>query len=61
MRWRARPSKAATWSPWFAWYPVKAGQVWVWLETVMRYPGQFNGFYYEEPEYMAIEYYRAEV
>lgn len=24
------------WHIWFAWYPVKAGSTWVWLEKVRR-------------------------
>ena len=24
------------WHVWFAWYPVKVGKQWVWLETVWR-------------------------
>ena len=32
------------WDPWFAWYPVKIGKTWVWLETVMmRFPKALVG------------------
>ena len=31
-----------TWVPWFAWYPVRVGTEWVWLETVDTY---FNTHY----------------
>lgn len=39
VRWPARfiprPSPF-DWHPWFAWHPVKAGAVWVWLESIER-------------------------
>lgn len=35
MRWAVKESLDTTkWHKWWAWYPVKAGEYWVWLETV---------------------------
>lgn len=33
MRWSERKH---TWHQWFAWYPVKINETWVWLEVVYR-------------------------
>lgn len=36
MRWSAVPPKGPVWRKWFAWYPVRIGDEWVWLEMVER-------------------------
>jgi len=38
MKWAAKDTEANldSWSEWFAWYPVKIGSSWIWLEMVVR-------------------------
>jgi hypothetical protein len=35
MRWKERQN-GPKWRKWFAWYPVKIGDTWVWLEVIER-------------------------
>ena len=32
----ASPAKRGEWYPWFAWYPVKVGNVWIWGKKIFR-------------------------
>lgn len=34
MRWKSKYKPE--WSAWFAWHPIKIGDIWVWLEIVER-------------------------
>lgn len=38
MRWRARLTGNARklWHTWFAWFPVRVGLTWVWMESIDR-------------------------
>ena len=36
MRWSIYRRRRVRWVKWFAWYPVKVEEEWVWLEWVDR-------------------------
>jgi len=41
---RARAEKAE-WQRWFAWYPVRYGDRWYWLQTILRWQQWTMGYY----------------